>query len=210
MPNRGNNAARFATMLRSLRRRISDLDTRFIAPVIDPLTAPQDYEVPVAAFCVLSHAAIEDFVEQLCLYTMSTATEDWLMNRRTARCLPTLMAGTKAVVEYEDFRSLAVTRPIDHYRRLHDHVRSKYSALILGNHGISVAYLRDMLYPLGIEFDDAPLLASVRRLADERGHYAHKIGARRPLPPEDARRLTRDCLRLAKTLAVGAATQLSG
>lgn len=76
------------------------------------------------------------------------------------------------------------------------------------NHGVAIKYLRKLLYPLAIDFDDTTLLGSLEQIAQTRGDFAHKVGATRVVSPEDARKWVGDCIELSRLIMKNAVKRL--
>lgn len=56
---------------RALENHVLELLIRYIEPHKDPLQSPNDYDLDVHSFCILSHAAFEEFVEDVTLRNYS-------------------------------------------------------------------------------------------------------------------------------------------
>lgn len=181
-----------------LLARVCALEAKFIEPFfpVNPLVQPSAYELEVRAYCVLAHAALEEFVERTVLNLMSEAIDAWLDKRTYSDVLVTLVAyyGVKLIPDDDD--SLDTTKVFDHLRKLFNTARDRFSKDVSQNHGASLKYLRKLLVPVAVDItDDVAWLNSLQQLAKERGDYAHKTGSvQRVLAPEDARRYVFDAL----------------
>lgn len=203
---RGPQAAALASELRKLRIRLRELDRMLVVAVEAPTTTPDVYGVPVQAFCVLSHAAFEDYFESVCMKTADIIVDGWVLGHPSV-AIASLAAATKCPLDEED-DDTTVSRSSNRRRDMATHIKRAYSHRIRENHGMDIKYLRSLLYPLGVDFDDVTLLSSVRTIARCRGDYAHTIGASRPISPEKARVLVADCLHLARVIANNLVRQL--
>lgn len=68
---------------RALENHVLELLIRYIEPHKDPLQSPNDYDLDVHSFCILSHAAFEEFVEDVTLYSVDKIeTEFNSINRK--------------------------------------------------------------------------------------------------------------------------------
>jgi len=87
-------------------------------------------------------------------------------------------------------------------------VRKRFSKDVYNNQGISLKYLRRLLIAIDIK-DDVNLLNSLRRLASERGQYAHKRLIKNILSPEDAKNYVGDCLELCEDIKAKAISKFT-
>ena len=61
--------------LDKLELYLLELEEKYIDTHDDPLEDPDKYKLDVRSYCVLSHAAFEEFVENICLYTLNEIEE---------------------------------------------------------------------------------------------------------------------------------------
>lgn len=54
----------------ALENHIAELLIRYIDSHKDPMEHPSDYSLDVHSFCILSHAAFEEFIEDVTLYSV--------------------------------------------------------------------------------------------------------------------------------------------
>jgi len=184
-----------------LSTHLDDYQQRFITPYLpaDPNIGPEVYELDVKAFCLLAHAAFEQYFEQLCLHMMGCAISKWIDSKTITDSLTMLLCRYGFRIELSEDDKGPETTIYDHLRHLAEDVKRRYSNDIHNNHGISPKYLRAMLVPVAIDFTPNPNTAnSLCKLSQERGEYAHRCFARRCLAPEDAANYVTDCLSLAE------------
>ncbi len=69
----------FENLLKELKKHIEDLQKTFIDAFIptDPSTGPEEYEHQVRAYCILCHAAFEEYFENIALKVMSLSLNEW-------------------------------------------------------------------------------------------------------------------------------------
>nr|WP_312660629.1 HEPN domain-containing protein [Stenotrophomonas geniculata] len=192
---------------------LSSLHKRFIdrwVPV-DPLFGPADFEHDVKAYCVLAHAAFEEFVEELSMLAMNSALLAWNARKFSYGSIA-LLCGYKRTIEF-------VNSDADHQVGIRDQVDSgiaksvsSHHYAISQNHGFSRVYLRALFTPVGVDIpEDATLLQSLSELAEARGSFAHsrsnsahfgkRKSAKRPMTPERAQMIVESCLQLCAALA---------
>jgi hypothetical protein len=188
---------------------IKELAVKFIDKHLpaDPSIEPSAYAHDVKAFCVLSHAAFEEFIEQVVLAVSSHAVDRWLARKRVNDVILALLSWHGAKLKIDDDEGSPETKPFDYLRPLIVEAKAEFSRKVHNNNGISIFYLRGLLIPVAIEIkQDVNLLNSLQKLAEGRGTYAHKGRVKTVLAPEDARRHVQDVLDLcddirAKALA---------
>jgi hypothetical protein len=170
----------------------------------NPLAAPDDYDYDVKSYCILCHAALEDFTETITLKVLHYAIENYVNHHYLSESLITLMHFKASSITY--FEKLEENAPLvsifDYSRKALGEIKSRFSKEItMQNHGASLKYIRQLLMPVAIDIpDDANMLNSLRLLANERGFYAHKfqhLGAvKKSIEPEKAKNIVEDCLLL--------------
>jgi len=190
---------------------IGAIGTEFIAPYLpaDPSVSPVDYELSVKAYCLLAHAAIEEYLESVALGVMIACIDNWTVSRKYADSLTTLVARYGLTFEVVEKNVAYEKRVVDHLKELFDEAKRRFSQDVFDNNGISIDYLKQLFLPLAIDIDsDVNVINSINKLSKERGSYAHKGGARVVLSPEDARNFVVDCLKLCEDIRIKANTKL--
>lgn len=65
-----------------LEDHILDLMYRYTEPHKDPLETPDDYNLDVHSFCILCHAAFEEFIEDVTLYSIERVDKEFNCKNR--------------------------------------------------------------------------------------------------------------------------------
>jgi len=188
-------------LLIELKEQIDSLDTRFVAPHIpaDPATSQKDLEHDVRAFCVLCHAAFEEFFESTALILAKFAAEQWKTARKANDVIIALLSWHGSKLKIDEDEKNPEKKPFDYLRELVNEAKTAFSREIHNNHGTSIIYLRNLLIPVAIEIKQDPnILNSLKQLALSRGDYAHKWRAKTFVAPEDARGYVRDVILLCE------------
>lgn len=196
---------------------IESLRTNFIAKFIpaQPEHKPEYFEHVVKAYCVLAHAAFEEFVEVISTMVMSNAIDAWKTNGNVTRPLLALALYYRKSICSVDDEDAPQETCFNAVRLAIDEIKKEHSRAIHENHGFSLTYLRRTLTPVFIDVTtEIRLTNSLRTLADARGSYAHtsakyaifidKTKAKRPMTPETARDTVNDCLELCKKISAAA------
>ena len=68
--------------LDKLEMYLLELEDKYIDIHTDPLENPEMYKLDIRSFCVLSHAAFEEFVENICLYTLNEIEDKFVNTQR--------------------------------------------------------------------------------------------------------------------------------
>jgi hypothetical protein len=199
----------FSSILQDLCHAVGGLETKFITPhlLVVPAVDPATYNLDVRAYLLLSHAALEQFVEDLCLELVSRATDSWENNHHLSEPVLALTAFYSDRLAISDNERDPELTFFDHIRQGLVKAKANYSAYLKKkNNGVSVKYLRQMLLPVGLSVPtDAKWVGSLGQLASYRGDNAYKHRVTKVTDPERAREWVQDCLQMAAQLASDAA-----
>jgi hypothetical protein len=159
-----------------LKAYISELEKKFIDRFLSSglETNPEEYELDIRAYCILSHAAFEDYFEQIAEGVMIKGLEKWYSpSREITPPLLALAAYSEKRIGYNEKKTEI---PFDQLREIFDETKTKLSTRIRKeNHGISVEHLANMLLPVGLYIkQDVNLRNSLDKLVKQRGLYAHQ------------------------------------
>jgi RiboL-PSP-HEPN len=182
-----------------LKTYVNDLAVKFIDNYLPakPEITPDIYAHDVKAYCILAHAAFEEFIEGVALGLMDYATQRWQFQRRMSDVILALLCRHGEKLEIDNDETSTGIKPFDYLRPLVENAKTSFSKEIHKNHGVSILYLRNMLIPVAIEISqDLNQLNSLKQLSDGRGTYAHKGLVKSVMAPEDAKRYVKDVLAL--------------
>lgn len=170
----------------------------------NPLASPDEYDLDVKSYCILSHAAFEDFIESISLKVMEICIENYTVKRKFSESIISLLhfkssAGIKYINKLDE--KTPIVNTFDYVRKELVEIKSSFSQEIVHNHGVSIKYIRQLLMPIAIDItNDDTILDSLKQLASERGFYAHRFLERgtvkRSIEPEKAVIIVEDCLLL--------------
>ena len=158
---------------KELEDHILELAIKYIAPHTNPLENPVDYNLDVHSFCILCHAAFEEFLEDVTLYSVDKIEREFNSKLR----------------KFNDEKKWDNTKLNDYLStRLRERKSELSKYAIQDNHGIDVKYMRKLLTPIGIDVpQNAQELVSLVILKNIRGMYAHSFARnKKTLAPEDA------------------------
>lgn len=190
--------------LDKLELYLLELEDKYIDIHRDPLENPEAYKLDVRSYCVLSHAAFEEFVENVCLYALNEIEDKFVNTQRisySTLCLLHFNGNNKTI---DDDSWNDNDRIYDYLLAQLKSIKSVFSKYIVNqNHGVGVKYLKKLLIPLGLY---TPLgikhLTSLDNLTQYRGGYAHTSHRNiRSLAPEDAKTYIRDVYEIMIELA---------
>ncbi|MGJ4941672.1 HEPN domain-containing protein [Bradyrhizobium sp. HKCCYLS1011] len=197
-----------------LKRQIEQIELEFLSKFFpaDPQDGPDKYHLHVKAYCLLAHAAFEEFVEKISIELMKGSIQHWYDTRGIAKPLLALCLFYDARLRIEESEEVEQDRHFDAIRTVLNEVKQAHSKAILDNHGFSLKYLRAIFTPVAVDVSlDLSLVDSLRTLADARGSYAHTAAelahftdrkrATHPMTPEKAREIVGDCLKLCLKIA---------
>lgn len=171
----------------------------------NPLASPDDYDLDVKTYCILCHAAFEEFAEEIALEVLEKTIDNYIYSRKITIALVNLLhfkSNKSKAIDDKDYENKPFSI-FDHCRKSLEEIKSAVSNEIENNHGVSLKYLNKILIPVGIEVpNDLTLLESLKKLALERGAYAHKRKEKdkktfkKSLSPEESKSTVQDCLKL--------------
>ncbi len=169
---------------------------------LDPTMDQAEYDLDVRAYCVISHAAIEHFVERIAIELLEAVKSAWNQkNPKASHILQALIAFYGITFDVERDKNLSTTTYGDHIRGVLDKLSTRFSNDVNRNHGVSIEYLRKLLYPVAIDITTDPdQLSSLAQLTKHRGKYAHEFAAIRPITPEEALEIVTDCVKLCRDI----------
>jgi hypothetical protein len=190
---------------------IAKLEARFVAIHIptNPSDTPDKYELDVRAYCVLAHAAFEDFVERVALRVVNSAYDAWLTKRQINNVLLLLLAWSGQKLKIDDDDKNPETTCFDYLRPILEEAKDAFARAIHNNHGVSKLYLRELLTPASINLSNDPNWQNaLGKLAEGRGEYAHKGTVKKVMSPEDSKKHVNDVLALCKDIRDKAKTNI--
>ena len=137
--------------LDKLELYLLELEEKYIDTHDDPLEDPDKYKLDVRSYCVLSHAAFEEFVENICLYTLNEIEDKFINTQRisySTLCLLHFNGNTKTI---DDDSWDDNNRIYDYLLGQIKSIKSEFSRYIMNqNHGVGLKYLKKLLVPLGL------------------------------------------------------------
>lgn len=197
----------------TLVRVNTNLYNRYILPHIGVVDSTDEvFSLDVKSYLILLHAAIEDYIEGISVFTSNAACELFKNEGKITLPLMFLFAKSKSFKDRVSDKKLS--------EELHDSPRDfmvsslgdiNANAVVgaIDNNGINVRYLNNLLQHCGINFDVSENdFISWKSLADYRGDYAHAVvfnhgkkpKATKLISPEDARDLGNDCISFSEKI----------
>lgn len=181
-----------------LKLGIKYIEPHYIEPNKVPSENPNDYKLDVNSFCILCHAAFEEFLEDVTLYSIERIDKEF--NSRNGKmsfatiCLLHFDGHPLGLTEDKKWDSTYLKDYFASRLAERKSELSKYATQ--ENHGIDVKYLRKLLLPIGIDVPRDPKeLSALSNLKNIRGIYAHSYARNnKPLAPEDAEKAVDDVL----------------
>ena len=180
------------------------IEEKYLKSHIGTMEQPSDYMFDVRSYCILCHAAFEEFVESICLKLTQEVYDNFINNQRISYSTLCLLHFEGEADVLNDDKWADNLRLFDYYRHKLDKIKSTFSKYIMEkNHGIGLKYLKKMLIPLSIDIpQDQVQQNSLLQLANYRGGYAHTSKrAAIGLSPEDAMKYVYDVYDMMKEIA---------
>lgn len=192
------------TLYANTEAYIKALEGTYLSKYIaDKTSTPSDYNNDVKSFCILSHAALEEFTETIAITVMNTTVDNFINLHKVTEPLVSLMHfksnGDSYLSKSENDDKIEIISSYDYIRLKLTEIKERFSKEVFNNHGVSLKYIKQLLMPVAIDITtDATLLNSLKQLAKERGSYAHKFlekgSVKKSIAPEDAKTIVSDCL----------------
>lgn len=183
-----------------LENYILELIIKYIEPHKEQLEKPDYYKLDVNSFCILCHAAFEEFLEDVTLYSIDRIEREFKSKIRKISyatiCLLHFDEHPLGLTEDQKWESNYLNDYLS--KRLEERKTELSKYAIKENHGIDIKYLRKLLLPIGIDVPrDLKELGSLNTLKNIRGTYAHSFArTNKPLSPEDAMNAVFDVLEM--------------
>lgn len=185
----------------------SGLLERYISPHKGNVESTEkDFALDVKSYLVLLHAAIEDYIEGISVFSSNAACEIYKNEGKLTIPLLFLFAKSKSfkerVAEKKINDEIHAT-PKDFLTSSLGEMHSLTVSNAIDNNGINIKYMNNLLQHCGIHFDTTDNdFISWKSLADYRGDYAHAVvfnhgkkpTAKKMLSPENAMDLGNDCI----------------
>lgn len=207
------DASEECALLAALDGEINRLTDKFAMPWIpaDPDHNPEDFQHDVKAYCVLAHAAFEEFAEDYSVLVLQRAKKGFLVGELSRAVVGLLMAYPKDLQIVDD-ESQPQDELWDQTRKALDAAVSSHSKVVANSNGVGPKYLRRLLTPLAVRLPaEVRLNESLRELCTARGSYAHSRAnlagygrhkkADKKMTPEEAKDIVADCLDFFRKLA---------
>ncbi|AOM96868.1 TPA: HEPN domain-containing protein [Klebsiella pneumoniae] len=197
----------------TLVRVNTNLYNRYILPHIGVVDSTDEvFSLDVKSYLILLHAAIEDYIEGISVFTSNAACELFKNEGKITLPLMFLFAKSKSFKDRVSDKKLSEElhdSPRDFMVSSLGDINANAVAGAIDNNGINVRYLNNLLQHCGINFDVSENdFISWKSLADYRGDYAHAVvfnhgkkpKATKLISPEDARDLGNDCIRFSEKI----------
>jgi len=178
-----------------LENNTRELEAKFLDKYLPakPEDTPDIYRLEVSAFCVLLHSSLEHYFENLARKCTEFAVSQWIHNKGKTNCLISFCINFCSKIE---FKSEEFPLSVDRY--INEQIlssKAKFLKDLEQNNGATQKYLSKILAPIGLEINsEVKLESSLEKIGEFRGDFAHKVEKLKIPPPEDAKKLSSDCL----------------
>lgn len=164
----------------TLVRVNTNLYNRYILPHIGVVDSTDEvFSLDVKSYLILLHAAIEDYIEGISVFTSNAACELFKNEGKITLPLMFLFAKSKSFKDRVSDKKLSEElhdSPRDFMVSSLGDINANAVAGAIDNNGINVRYLNNLLQHCGINFDVSENdFISWKSLADYRGDYAHAV-----------------------------------
>ena len=189
---------------KQLELYLLEVEEKYLHSHMGTMESPDDYMFDVRSYCLLCHAAFEEFIESVCISLLHEIYNNYINNQRISYSTMCLLNFEGEAEVLSDDKWANNQKLFDHIRKKLDKIKQTFSIYVMeNNHGIGLKYLKKMLIPLGIDIPQDPVQQnSLSQLANYRGGYAHTSKrAASMLSPEDAQKYVYDVYNMMKDVA---------
>lgn len=169
--------------------------------LVSPPNSPSfEEEISIKAFCLLSCAAIEEYLENIALFVLENAIGDFISTKKISITLISLLGYYRIGFDVEkDDNEFSII--YDYIRKAIEKVKGNFSSELHNNNGISLKNIKQLFIPIGIDIpQDLNLLNSMNHLSIQRGDFAHLKTARKYISAKDAKDLVSDCINFCEKI----------
>lgn len=190
--------------LGKLELYILELEEKYIDSHQDPLENPDDYKFDIRSYCLLAHAAFEEFVENICLYILDEIEDKFTNSDRisySTLCLVHFKGSPKSI---DNDKWGNNDRIYSYFLGQLKEIKTNFSQYIMEhNHGVGLKYLKKLLIPLGIDLPaEINSQNALELLVKFRGSYAHSSHRNiKTVSPDDAKTCVHDVYEMMRALA---------
>lgn len=200
------------TLYSQLKSYMDDLKITFIDKYLNNPLA-NNYELDTRAYCVLAHAALEEYFEQVAVSVINECITKWQYNGKISDSLIAISIHFLLIEENRKKAENAIKKDPLTVQDIDDFLKA---ILKLGkdwfikyakddNHGAGVKYLKKLLEPLGINISNDPIqISSLELLVTRRGDVAHTFSKKITVNyhPKNFLITISDCLDLCEEIRV--------
>ena len=186
---------------------LSKVREKYIKPHLGTTEHPDDYMFDVKCYCILCHAAFEEFIENVCLYLLDELCDNFNNHLKISYSTLCLLYFNSVREEINENNWKDDQKLYDYFIDKLGKVKSDYSVYLReNNHGVGLKYLKKMLIPIGIDIPQDPVQQnSLTQLTKFRGEYAHtSLRIAKTLSPEDAMKFVDDVHKMMTEIATRA------
>ena len=190
---------------------VKDVEKKFISRYLPPKPedGPDIYGLDVRSYCVLVHAALEEFFEKIAIYVMDESVA-YFLKGIWKKPLLAMVSHARERLKVEPMDNVNEQTAFDCIRNILANFKTQFSNEIHANHGTSIDCLRKLLMPVYINIpDDVNWRNSLGQLTKDRGSMAHKQVVDRIPSPEDVHKYVKDSLEMARNVRDQAKSLLS-
>lgn len=189
------------TELTELKTFAKKIEKQFLLPYLTnaSLQPNEEEHRAAAAYIVLFHGALENYVEGVSLWALNTAEKKWREKNRSSVTTASLLLHHASSDSNDETKTV-----FDTIRLGLERAKRSLSTKVGKNNGITVAHLRELLKPVGIDVPSDPvLIGSLEKVISVRHQWAHqyRYSARVYESATDAKKLVEDCVILAEKIS---------
>jgi len=165
-----------------LEKKFRKLEGRYLDPHLHKSDLSEEEEDDIRAFCVLSHAALEEYLETFATTFRDKLIRKWttshVVRKQAAVCMIAFLNtnGKSMKIEIAENEGATQTAPLHQIWSKLTEAEAAHKNRVDKNHGASKSYIRDLYVSLGFsDIADHGTMDAIGKLANNRGSYAHRV-----------------------------------
>jgi hypothetical protein len=164
-----------------IRLEVAVKNAAIIVRGVDPIQCRTDLQhLKLQSYTLLCHAAIEEYLEELCLQVATTSRQLYKENGVITKSLVSLISAKLLDDMSEKGKKRIKGELASDIEIFSAEAYTTYKHVVTSNHGIVNDNLKALLLPIGVNPEtDIALMASLHSFGGKRGELAHKFVLRR-------------------------------
>lgn len=192
----------FDEVFEQLQGYLTQVDTRFMQPFSQAYEEDMslnllEFEFEIKTYCILTHAAFEEYFEQISKLIANSIYLSWMENKKVTKLTVIFIHNNNI-----NFSARKETIVDNYIKGLLAQAKNKFETLVKSNHGLTEKHLLDLFGAVGIEIVSyTNALNSIVQLSKARNEFAHNSTRTQTLfEPSEYRKWVTECIQLCDAI----------